>query len=82
MRYSCSPQHQGSALYPVISQLMRAAGISRGSGGTDYGIVSDGTFPNAGASNSFNSASNPDFRNRSVRTLAGVWQGQGTSDVN
>lgn len=29
MRYSCSPQHQGSALYPVISQLMRAAGISR-----------------------------------------------------
>jgi class 3 adenylate cyclase/predicted ATPase len=30
MRYSCSPQHQGSALYPVISQVMRAAGISRG----------------------------------------------------
>ena len=29
MRYSCSPQHQGSALYPVISQLVRAAGISR-----------------------------------------------------
>ena len=28
LRYSCSPQHQGSALYPVISQLMRAGRIS------------------------------------------------------
>ena len=31
LRYSCSPQHQGSALYPVISQINRAAGIA----GTD-----------------------------------------------
>jgi predicted ATPase/class 3 adenylate cyclase len=30
LRYSCSPQHQGSALYPVISQLIRAAGIAGG----------------------------------------------------
>lgn len=30
--------------------------ITRGSGGTDYGIVAAGTFPNSGASNSFNSA--------------------------
>lgn len=29
LRYSCSPQHQGSALYPIISQLTYAAGISR-----------------------------------------------------
>ena len=29
LRYSCSPQHQDSALYPVISQLTRAAGIAR-----------------------------------------------------
>jgi len=28
LHYSCSPQHQGSALYPVISQLMRAGGIA------------------------------------------------------
>ena len=30
LRYSCSPQHEGSALYPVISQLTHAAGIVRG----------------------------------------------------
>ena len=29
MRYFCSPQHQGSALYPVISQLTTVAGIAR-----------------------------------------------------
>lgn len=29
LRYSCSPQHQGSALYPVINQLVYAAGIAR-----------------------------------------------------
>jgi class 3 adenylate cyclase/predicted ATPase len=29
LRYSCSPQHQGSALYPVISQIVHAAGIVR-----------------------------------------------------
>jgi class 3 adenylate cyclase/predicted ATPase len=28
LHYSCSPQHQGSALYPLISQLMRAGGIA------------------------------------------------------
>src|SRR5262249_42976175 len=27
--YQCSPHHQDSALYPVISQLLRAAGIGR-----------------------------------------------------
>ncbi len=30
LRYSCSPQHEGSALYPVISQLTHAAGIAHG----------------------------------------------------
>ncbi len=29
LRYQCSPYHQGSALYPVISHLVRAAGIER-----------------------------------------------------
>jgi class 3 adenylate cyclase len=29
IRYQCSPHHMNSALYPVISQLGRAAGISR-----------------------------------------------------
>jgi class 3 adenylate cyclase/predicted ATPase len=29
IRYSCSPQHQASALYPVISELIRTAGIAR-----------------------------------------------------
>ncbi len=29
LRYSCSPHHQDSALYPVIGQLERAAGFSR-----------------------------------------------------
>jgi class 3 adenylate cyclase/predicted ATPase len=29
LRYSCSPQHQGSALYPVISHLRRVAKITR-----------------------------------------------------
>ncbi|MBR1271939.1 AAA family ATPase [Bradyrhizobium sp. AUGA SZCCT0222] len=29
MRYFCSPQHQGSGLYPVISQLTTVAGIAR-----------------------------------------------------
>jgi class 3 adenylate cyclase/predicted ATPase len=28
LHYSCSPQHQGSALYPLINQLMRAGGIA------------------------------------------------------
>jgi class 3 adenylate cyclase/predicted ATPase len=27
LRYVCSPQHTDSALYPIISQLMRAAGL-------------------------------------------------------
>ena len=27
LQYHCSPHHQGSALHPVISQLVRAAGI-------------------------------------------------------
>jgi class 3 adenylate cyclase/predicted ATPase len=30
LRYFCSPQHTGSALYPIISQMERAAGISPG----------------------------------------------------
>src|SRR5262249_49345118 len=29
VRYFCSPQHTDSALYPVISQLERAAGLMR-----------------------------------------------------
>ena len=29
LRYFCSPQHTGSALYPVISQMERAAGFAR-----------------------------------------------------
>jgi len=29
LSYFCSPLHQGSALYPVIGQLIRAAGIER-----------------------------------------------------
>src|SRR5262249_57558391 len=29
LRYFCSPQHTDSALYPVIAQLERAAGLAR-----------------------------------------------------
>ena len=29
MRYFCSPHHQDSALYPIITQLERAAGFRR-----------------------------------------------------
>ena len=29
LRYFCSPHHQNSALYPIISQLERAAGFRR-----------------------------------------------------
>jgi len=32
LRYQCSPHHQSSALYPVISHLVRAAGIEREDG--------------------------------------------------
>lgn len=55
-----------------------ASGITRGSGGTDYGIVADGTFPNAGASNSFNSAF-PLIQNSLMFTFtgaAGLTEGQ------
>lgn len=49
-----------------------AAGtISRGNGGTDYGIVSNGTFPNGGASNSFNSAF-PLIQNSLTFTFTGI----------
>src|SRR4029077_8932280 len=30
LRYFCSPQHTDSALYPIISQMERAAGLSHG----------------------------------------------------
>ena len=30
LRYFCSPQRTGSALYPIISQMERAAGVSQG----------------------------------------------------
>ena len=30
LRYFCSPHHQDSTLYPIISQLQRAAGFQRG----------------------------------------------------
>jgi class 3 adenylate cyclase/DNA-binding transcriptional ArsR family regulator len=30
LRYFCSPHHQDSALYPVIAQMERAAGLARG----------------------------------------------------
>ena len=29
VRYFCQPQHQGSALHPVLGQLQHAAGFSR-----------------------------------------------------
>src|SRR5262249_42909305 len=29
LRYSCSPQHTDSALYPIIGQMERAAGLAR-----------------------------------------------------
>ena len=29
LRYFCSPQHTDSALYPIISQMERAAGLAR-----------------------------------------------------
>jgi predicted ATPase len=29
LRYYCSPYHTNSALYPVIEQLERTAGVSR-----------------------------------------------------
>ena len=28
LRYFCSPQHTDSALYPIISQMERAAGLA------------------------------------------------------
>ena len=30
LRYFCSPQHTDSALYPIISQMERAAGLTHG----------------------------------------------------
>jgi hypothetical protein len=30
LRYFCSPQHTDSALYPVIGQMERAAGLGHG----------------------------------------------------
>jgi predicted ATPase len=30
LRYFCSPQHTDSALYPIISQMERAAGLEHG----------------------------------------------------
>jgi len=30
LRYFCSPQHTDSALYPIISQMDRAAGLAHG----------------------------------------------------
>ena len=30
LRYFCSPQHTDSALYPIISQMERAAGLAHG----------------------------------------------------
>ena len=30
LRYFCSPQHTDSALYPIISQMERAAGFAHG----------------------------------------------------
>jgi predicted ATPase len=30
LRYFCSPQHTDSALYPIIAQMERAAGLSYG----------------------------------------------------
>ena len=32
LRYFCSPQHTDSALYPIISQMERAAGFAHGDG--------------------------------------------------
>ena len=29
LRYFCSPQHTDSALYPIVSQIQRAAGFAR-----------------------------------------------------
>jgi class 3 adenylate cyclase/predicted ATPase len=34
LRYFCSPQHSDSALYPIISQMARAAGLARDDDGT------------------------------------------------
>ena len=34
LRYFCSPQHTDSALYPVIGQMERAAGLAHGDTGT------------------------------------------------
>ena len=34
LRYFCSPQHTDSALYPIISQMERAAGFTRADTGT------------------------------------------------
>jgi predicted ATPase len=32
LRYFCSPRHTGSALYPIIGQMERAAGFAHGDG--------------------------------------------------
>lgn len=49
-----------------------AGGISLGTGGTNYGIVSDGTFPNASASSSFNSSAFPLIQNSLMFTFTGA----------
>jgi len=48
-----------------------ASGITLGSGGEDYSIVADGTFPDADASNSFNSAF-PLIQNSLTFTFSGI----------
>ena len=35
LRYQCSPNHQGSALYPIINHLQRAAGFARDDSAAD-----------------------------------------------
>ena len=47
-----------------------AGGITRGIGGANYGIVAAGTFPNAGASSSFNSSAFPLIQNSLTFTYA------------
>ncbi len=53
-----------------FSGAFSAGGITLG-GGEDYSIVADGTFPNAGASNSFNSAF-PLIQNSLTFTFSGI----------
>ena len=58
-----------------FSGAFAAGNLNRGNGGTDYGIVADGTFPappGSGTNNSFNNSAFPLIQNSLTFTLNGI----------